>query len=376
MRIAIAPNSFKGSLDAFKVAKSIEKGLLSSTLDVTCELFPIADGGDHTLEVFLNWLGGEIRKNTVVGPLGIEVEAEWALVENGETAIVEMAKASGISLIKQRALNPLKANSYGTGQLIIEAINCGAKKIILGLGGSASVDGGLGILQAFGADLMDVSGNRIGYDSNPIMDLGDISMESIDPRIHDVEFLILCDVENPLLGKNGAARIFGPQKGANASDVEKLEKSMVNFNNIIIKKTTKDFSKIAGSGAAGGIAVSLKSFFNTSIVSGVDFLLNKMNFIECLKEVDILITAEGKVDGQTLHGKGPFGVAEKARAYGVPSIILAGKADEIEQLNHGFDAVFSITNGPMTLDEAMNRTSLDLEETSRQIGNLLALKST
>lgn len=374
MRIAIAPNSFKGSLDAFKVAKSIEKGLLDSKLDVTCELFPIADGGDHTLEVFLNWLGGEIRKNTVVGPLGFEVEAEWALVENGKTAIIEMAKASGISLIEENALNPLKANSFGTGQLIIAAIESGAEKIILGLGGSATVDGGLGILQALGVNLLDGNGDQIGYDSNPILDLCDISNENIDPRIYKVEFLILCDVENPLLGKNGAARIFGPQKGASTSDVERLEKAMVNFNNIIKEKTTKDLSTIAGSGAAGGIAVSLKSFFNTTIVSGVDFLLNKMNFIECLKEADLLITAEGKVDAQTLHGKGPFGVAEKARFFGVPSIILAGKADEIDQLNHGFDAVFPITNGPMTLEGAINRTAIDLEETSRQIGNLLALK--
>lgn len=374
MKIIIAPNSFKGSLDAFKVAQSIELGLIKSKLEAECQLFPIADGGDHTLEVFYNWLGGEIKKKKVLGPLNKEIDAEWLFVESTNTAVIEMAKASGISLIEESALNPLKANSYGTGQLIIAAIESGAEKIILGLGGSATVDGGLGILQALGADLLDNNGNEIGNDVNPIMDFSEISIEKIDSRIHKAEFLILCDVENPLLGPNGAAHVFGPQKGADASAVENLEKSMARFNDILLKNTGKDLSAMEGTGAAGGIAVSLKSFFNTSIVSGVDFLLDKMDFIESIKEADLLITAEGKVDGQTLQGKGPFGVAEKARSHGVPSIILAGKADEIEQLNNGFDAVFSITNGPMTLNKAMDRTAIDLEETSRQIGNLLALK--
>lgn len=372
MKVVIAPNSFKGSLNAFKVALAIQKGLQKSELDAECELFPIADGGDHTLEVFQNWLGGTVHTSEVAGPMSQKIEADWVFVEDGKTAVIEMAKSSGLSLIEKDDLDPLKATSFGTGQLIISALDTGAEKIILGLGGSATVDGGLGILQALGAELIDKNKSLIGNSFNPIMELSDISIEKVDPRVFDVELLILCDVENPLLGTNGAAHIFGPQKGAGPKKVEILEKSMAHFNDIIFKKTGEDYAALKGAGAAGGIAVSLKAFFNASIVNGVDFLLEKMNFEENLKNADLLITAEGKVDHQTLQGKGPFGVAQMAKNYSIPSIILAGKADNFHQLNQGFDAVFPITNGPLTLSEAMDRTAQDLEETSCQIGNLLA----
>jgi glycerate kinase len=199
-------------------------------------------------------------------------------------------------------------------------------------------------------------------------------MKKVARKTYDIEFLILCDVENPLLGKDGAAHVFGPQKGAEPKDVEKLEKSMKQYNDLIKRKTGKDFSMVKGAGAAGGIAVALKAFFNTSMVSGVDFLLEQMGFEESLQGTDLLITAEGKADDQTLKGKGPFGVASKAKEHGIPTVILAGEADDMVQLNHGFNAVFPITNGPMSLKEAMSKTAKNLEETARQIGNLLALK--
>ncbi len=374
MKIIIAPNSFKGSLDAFKVAESIQRGLLKSDLDADCQLFPIADGGDHTLDVFKRWQGGSVKKSKVIGPLGAPIVAEWVLIKEKNTVVIEMAKASGISLLEKTELNPLKANTYGTGQIIREAIDYGSKKIILGLGGSATVDGGTGILQALGAELSDLRGEIIKNDTNAILDLNEISMNKVDTKTYDIEFLILCDVENPLLGKDGAAHIFGPQKGADAKAVEKLEKSMERYNDLIKRKTGKDFSKVDGAGAAGGISVALKAFFNTSMVSGVDFLLKKMGFEEAIKDADLLITAEGKVDVQTLQGKGPFGVAAKAKDYGIPSIILAGKADNIDELNHGFNVIFPITNGAMPLEKAMRNTAEDLEVTACQIGNLLALK--
>jgi len=374
MKIIIAPNSFKGSLDAFKVAQAIDSGLQNSQLDVKTELFPIADGGDHTLEVFHNWLGGNLKTSTVQGPLGKEINADWLFIDTSKTAVIEMAKASGISLLNEEDLNPLKANCYGTGQLIKKAIDAGAKEIILGLGGSATIDGGLGILQAVGAELFDSENNIMGTSSNPIVKMCDFSLEKIDPRIYDLKFIILCDVDNPLLGKNGAVHVFGPQKGADQDAIELLEKSMIQFHALIKTKTQRDFSKLAGGGAAGGIAIILSAFFNTSIVNGADFLLEKMAFSESLQTADILITAEGKVDHQTLHGKGPYSVAAKAKELGTPSIILAGKADDIDLLNDGFNAVFPITNGPMTLETAMNRTSEDLEATAKQIGNLLAVQ--
>ncbi len=390
MKIVIAPNSFKGSLNAFEVAQSIQTGLQKSALDASCQLFPIADGGDHTLEVFHHFFGGKIHNTLVRGPLGKEVSVTWATIENGQTAVIELAKASGLSLVENNTLNPLKANTFGTGQLIKAAIGQGAKKIILGLGGSATVDGGLGILQALGAELLDEAGKVIGTNTNPLMEIADISVAKIAPKthalpaseaglptgMHEIEFVILCDVDNPLLGKHGSAHVFGPQKGAGPKAVEMLEKSMKRYNQILISKTGNDLSLMEGSGAAGGIAIALKSFFPTSLVSGVDFLLEKMGFELAISEADLLITAEGRVDKQTLQGKGPAGVANKAKNHGVPTIILAGQAENINELNATFDGVFPITNGPMNLKKAMQKTREDLEATACQIGNLLAVGST
>ncbi len=373
MKIIIAPNSFKGSLNAFDVAKSIQNGLQKSKLSVNCELFPIADGGDHTLEVFHHFLGGKIHDTIVQGPLGEKVSASWVSIENGQTAVIEVAKASGISLVEKSLLNPLKANTFGTGQLIKTAIDQGAKKIILGLGGSASVDGGLGILQALGAKLLDSEGKNITTNTNPLLALAHISLDEKAAKIHETEFVILCDVDNPLLGIHGSAHVFGPQKGADPKAVEKLEKSMKRYNQILVSKTGNDFSQMEGAGAAGGIAVALKSFFPTTLVGGVDFLLDKMGFESALSDADLLITTEGKVDKQTLQGKGPAGAANVAKTHGIPSIILVGHAENIYELNTVFDAVFPITNGPMNLEQAMQNTGKDLEATACQIGNLLAL---
>lgn len=373
MKIIVAPNSFKGSLDAFQVAKAIEQGLLDSKLDASCTLLPIADGGDHTLDVFLAWRGGTLKSKLVHGPLGNKVKANWAMIDEGKTAVIEMAKASGIGLLDESELDPLKASTFGTGELIYEAFELGADKIILGLGGSATIDGGLGILQALGAKLYDKKGNQIGYGSNPLPALASLSMENVHPRAMEVEFLVLCDVENPLLGPNGAAHVFGPQKGAGPTEVKLLDRSLALFNKLVIKETGLDLAEMKGAGAAGGIAVALKGFFNASVINGVDFLLERMNFEEKIKSADLLITAEGRVDHQTMQGKGPYGVAQKATEYGVPTIILAGKASDIEALNEGFVSVFSITNGPMSLSEAISNTAFDLEATAKQIGNLLSL---
>jgi glycerate kinase len=257
--------------------------------------------------------------------------------------------------------------------LIKAAIENGAKKIILGLGGSATIDGGLGILQALGAELFDAAGKLIPYKANPLMDFHDISMEKVKPSILDTTFVMLCDVENPLLGQHGAVRVFGPQKGATDIDLTILEKSMTRMNQVIIHKTDHDFSSLPGTGAAGGIALVFKAFFNASIENGTRFIISNMDFEQKIKGADLLITAEGKVDSQTLEGKGPYGVAAKAKEFDVPTIILAGRADDMERLNAGFSAVFPITNGPMTLEQAIENTANDLERTATQIGNLLAL---
>lgn len=373
MKIIVSPNAFKGSLDAFKVAQAIEHGLAKSKLNCQCQLFPIADGGDNTLEVFHNWQGGKIHTSTVIGPMTEQVDAQWLYIEESRTAVIEMAKASGISLVLDKDLNPLKATSYGSGQIIQEAASRGAQKIILGLGGSATVDAGLGMMQALGANLFNANDDLILTNTNPLLNINKLSLDDVPPEVRGLEFLILCDVENPLLGQNGAAHIFGPQKGANPEMVNQLENCMSRYNEILFDETGNDYSAMEGAGAAGGIAVTLKSFFNTKLESGVDYLLSSMGFEDEIKNAQLLITAEGKVDSQTLQGKGPYGVALKAREHDVPTIILAGKADDIDDLNTGFLSVFPITNGPVTLENAMMQTATDLESTACQIGNLISL---
>jgi glycerate kinase len=373
MKIAIAPNSFKNSLDAFQVAKAIELGLKKSKLSTSCMLLPIADGGDHTLEVFHHWLGGTLRTTKVSGPLGKATDAQWLMIDKDKTAVIEMAKASGIHLVPEEDLNPAKASTFGTGELIVNALDEGAKRIILGIGGSATVDGGLGILQALGATLTDKKGNVLPTEGNALLQVAAMSLPHLHNNLAGTEFVVLCDVENPLMGENGAAMMFGPQKGASPAQVQQLEVAMGRYNELIKKKTGNDGSMMPGAGAAGGIGFSLKAFFNTRLLSGVEFLLSAMGFEEKVMQADLLITAEGKVDKQTLQGKGPMGVAVLAGKHKIPCIMLAGKVDDVERLNTEFHAVFPITNGPNTLDKLMQTTRDDLVQTSMQIGNLLAL---
>jgi glycerate kinase len=219
--------------------------------------------------------------------------------------------------------------------------------------------------------LKDENGEIIGLDQNPLIGLDSIDISGISPKIHDVTFTILCDVENPLLGVEGAAAVFGPQKGADEKGVAQLERLLSHFNEVIIRTTGKDLSKMAGAGAAGGIAVTLSAFFNTQIVSGIDYLLDKMGFDAALEGAGMVVSAEGRVDAQTLSGKGPLGVVRRAKEKGIPSVMLAGNANDIYKLNSAFDAVFPITNGPVELSKALELTAIDLEHTSCQIGNLL-----
>lgn len=375
MNIIIAPNSFKESLDAFNVARTIAAGLEKSRLICNCKLFPIADGGDHTLEVFHNWQNGKLLESEVLDPFGRPIRSKWLYLEDKLTAVIEMAKASGISLMQKNELNPMKASTFGTGQLIRVAIERGAKKIILGLGGSATIDGGLGMLQALGCRLLDKEQNVINPDNNPLLQIDDLSVREMQEQFGEIEFVLLCDVDNPLLGEHGAVHVFGPQKGAGPADLEMLEMWMNRLNSIILEKTGNDYSTQPGMGAAGGISLVLKAFFKTSMQSGVEYLLARTDFDTCLQNSKLLITSEGKADRQTLRGKGPFTVAAKAAEYGIPSILLTGKADDIDELGAGFSAIFPIASGPVSLEYAIQNTAKDLERTAWQIGNLLVAAS-
>jgi glycerate kinase len=309
---------------------------------------------------------------TVRGPLGKPTPFYWLSADNGKTAIVEMAGASGIGLLEDAHRDVYTANTYGTGELIKDAALHGAKKIVLGLGGSATIDAGLGILQALGMQLLDAHGREIAHDSNALLQVERIAATYLNESVRKLEFVLLCDVDNPLLGKNGAARTFGPQKGASAEQVEKLESLLAKYNQLLTSMTGQNFAGMPGGGAAGGVALSLKAFFNTRLVSGVDYVLERLEVEQHMKEAQLAITAEGKLDRQTLSGKAPMGVARMCKKHGVPLIALCGMAEDVEALNDTFDAVFPISGGPATLAEALANTGEDLIRISTQIGRLYA----
>ena len=372
MKIILAPNSFKGSLDAWSAAEAMQKGFASSDLKPDCLLFPIADGGDHTVKVMNRKFGGTLVKEKVLDPLGRETEAVWSLIRGGTTAVIEMAGASGLALLKPGEPDPWAANTFGTGQLILSALNAGVKEIILGIGGSATVDGGLGMLMALGMKLSDGRGKEVGRKGNPLLHVEDLDPSGMDPRLKNVGIKVMCDVDNPLTGPDGAARVFGPQKGASAKDVEKLERLLERYNDLLKRVTGRDYSEMPCGGAAGGISVSLKAFLNAGLVNGTDYLLEIMGFDDALEGAGMVVTAEGRADSQTLSGKGPAGVARKAAGKGVPVVLLAGQIEAVERLNSIFNAVFPIVNGISTLEEAIGNTAADLERTCCQLGNLMA----
>ena len=374
MHILIAPNSFKNSLDASACAEAIEQGLLQSRLNCTCTCFPVGDGGDGTAALLIKKWNGRNITAAVHDPLQRKIKASFGFVDATKTAIIEMADASGMKLLKNNELNPLYATSFGTGELIKEALNAGAKKIILCIGGSATVDGGIGILQALGFCFYDDNKNEL---KDLPVDLNNLSMiddSNADKRIFKCEFIILCDVENYLLGETGAAKIFGPQKGANPNDVIKLESSLIKLRDISFKQTGIDMNAIKHGGAAGGVAAGLCVYLKAKLVNGIDYFLDATGFDAALQDADILITGEGSIDAQTLQGKAPYGVAKRAKEKKIPVIGLAGKVplQQNSELNQFFDVLLSINNEP-DINVALLTTKDNLTRTANALGDLLAL---
>lgn len=334
MNILVAPNSMKGSLSAFDFANTVEEALLKYSPLLSIRKVPVADGGDFTGEVLAKAFHAEKVEITVCGPLGKKVKSQYFI--SGETAIIEMADASGMKLVEKKDLNPLTATSYGTGELIADAVSKNCKKIFLAVGGSATVDGGMGMLNAFGIRFFDQNGTELpgnGENLEKVVEI--ISPESFP----EVSIKIICDVDNPLLGETGAAAVFGPQKGATPEMVIRLEKGLKNWAEILQKKTGKKIFELPGAGAAGGVSAGLISFFDAEIVPGADFVLSKINFGEHMKWADLVITGEGKIDSQTLNNKAPFAVARRARKLGKPVVAIGGQVDLKTQAV--FDFVFS-----------------------------------
>jgi glycerate 2-kinase len=374
MHILFAPNAFKNSLDAAAVAAAIEKGFRQSRLSFTGVCFPVGDGGDGTAKLICERFSGTSLSVIVENPLGKKIQASFGLIDEGRTAVIELADASGLRLLQADEYDPLHISSRGAGQLIKTALDRAVKKIILGLGGSATVDGGAGILEALGIRFLDKQKNQIQALPSHFADLGDIDLSGLDRRLENIELIVLCDVENKLLGPEGAAAVFGPQKGAAKDDIRKLEAGLTVFRDIALEKTGKDMGSIKHGGAAGGTAAGLSVFLGARLVSGIEYFLDLTGFEEALQKAQLVITAEGSIDIQTLQGKAPFGVARRAKKKNIPVIGLAGKVplDRETPLENYFDILMAIGHEPMEMEKAIRYTENNLIRMGKAIGNLLA----
>ncbi|MCK8082215.1 glycerate kinase [Vibrio sp. 1CM24A] len=383
MKIVIAPDSFKESLSAVSVAACIEKGFREIFPDAEYVTLPLADGGEGTVDVLLQGLAGQKRTHQVEGPLGALVNAEWAMLEPSDsnpnkTALVEIAAASGLDLLTPEQREPLLASSFGTGQLILEAIEQGAQTIILGLGGSATNDGGAGIVQALGGRLLDQKEQELNRGGAALAELASIDLTGLDLRCADIELIVACDVDNPLCGDNGASHIFGPQKGATPEQVLLLDKALENFAQVAESQGCTHggdpVHKRTGYGAAGGAPMGLGLLFNMQIKPGIEMVLDVLQADEVLKGADLVITGEGQMDNQTLQGKTPYGIAKRASLQGIPTIGITGSlGTEVEALYGEMSSLFGTVRSPQTLEKVLQEADINLTRTARNIAATLRL---
>ncbi len=375
MKIVIAPDSFKESLTALEAATAIEKGMKKILPDANFIKVPMADGGEGTVQSLVDATDGKIIPKTVTGPLGEPVEAFFGISGDEKTAVIEMAAASGLHLVPLEKRNPLITTTKGTGELIAAALDFGVEQIIIGIGGSATNDGGAGMARALGLKLMDSNGNEIGDGGGALSSLASIDLNNADKRLAAVKIEVACDVDNPLTGPKGASHIFGPQKGATPEMVETLDNNLHHYAEVILRDTGKDIENIPGAGAAGGLGGGLLAFLSAELKKGVEIVLEATMLEEHLKEADFVITGEGKIDGQSIFGKTPIGVAKTAKLHDVPVIAIAGNvaADSEIVHEHGIDAVFSIVPGVVSLEDAFQNASHFVERTSANIAALIKL---
>ncbi|MDM5339731.1 glycerate kinase [Fictibacillus enclensis] len=375
MKIVIAPDSFKESLSALEAAYAIEKGFKEIFQDAEYHKLPMADGGEGTVQSLVDATNGVVVETEVTGPLDETVQAFFGMMGDQKTAVIEMAAASGLHLVPEDRRNPLITTTKGTGELIIAAIDYGAKDIIVGIGGSATNDAGAGMIQALGGSLKDLSGNEIGPGGGSLAKLASIDVTGLDPRLQAVSIQVACDVDNPLTGPRGASAVFGPQKGATPRMVEELDRNLSHFADIAEKTLGRPLREREGSGAAGGLGASLMGFLNAELKRGIEIVLEAVDFEEAVKEANLVITGEGRIDSQTICGKTPIGVAKAAKKHGVPVIALAGSLSQDSSVvyEHGIDALFSIVPGVTTLSEAFEQAGNNMERTARNIAASMSI---
>jgi glycerate kinase len=376
MKIVIAPDSFKESLSALEVAEAIAKGVSLALPSAEIVLAPVADGGEGTTEALVRATQGQLQNEIVTDPLGNRITAQWGILGNRHTAVIECAAASGLQLVSSTLRNPMLTTTYGMGELIKAALDKGYRHFVMGLGGSATNDGGAGLLQALGLQLLEAQGNELPFGGAALSQLTAINTEYFDPRIAECRFEVACDVNNPLTGTTGASAIFGAQKGASPEQIQLLDQALVHWGATIENVTRKTVSTLAG--AAGGLGAALLGFCHAELKSGIELILDAMQFDELVKDADLVITGEGRLDHQTLYGKTPLGVAKRAKHYGVPVVAMAGAltADLVQLKSLGIDAAFSICPRPMSLAEAMPETAENLKRTAHSIMSTWSIVST
>ena len=368
MKIVVAPQAFKGSLGVFQVSNAIVAGVRRVFPDAEVLISAMADGGDGTLEVLMRGTGGRTYEDTVTGPLGEPVKALWGVLGSTDTAVVEMANASGLALVPRDRRDPLVTTTYGTGELIRRALDNGYRKFILGVGGSATCDGGAGVAKALGVRFLDESGAELPFGGGPMARLAKIDVSGIDPRATESTFQVATDVTNPLCGPEGTAAIYGPQKGATPAIIDQLDAAMGNFADVVRRDFGIDQRDDPGAGAAGGLAYGMKVFFPTELRAGVEVVADAVKFVEQLDGADLVITGEGQIDGQSSYGKTIMGVASRAKGLNIPVIALAGSlAPEYRSIyEQGVTSVMSIAPGPIALDAAIHDADALLTEATER----------
>jgi glycerate kinase len=378
MKIVIAPDSYKESLSALEVANAIEQGFREIWPDADYVKLPVADGGEGTVEAMVEATTGRIVEVDVTGPLGEPVPAFYGLSGDERTAFIEMAAASGLEQVPVALRDPLKTTSWGTGELIRHALDAGVDHIIIGLGGSATNDGGAGMVQALGAKLLDARQNEIGKGGAALDALAQIDISQLDPRLAACRIEVACDVTNPLTGKEGASAVFGPQKGATAETIDRLDTALAHYAQIIARDLDVDVLELAGGGAAGGMGAALYAFCGAQLRRGIEIVTDALQLDACVADADLVITGEGRIDSQTIHGKVPVGVAKVAKRYNKPVIGIAGSltADVGIVHEHGLDAVFSVIYTVCTLEDALKNAAENVRMTARNVAATLKMGQT
>ncbi|QUG40742.1 glycerate kinase [Psychrobacillus sp. INOP01] len=368
MKIVISPDSFKGSLSALEAAHEIDNAIKEINPSIETVLLPIADGGEGTLETLISATGGSTIQAEVHDPLGRLIQVEYGVLGDGETCVIEVAKSSGITLLKDDEKNPLAASTFGTGELILHALNLGYKKFIIGLGGSATNDGGTGMLRALGMKFLSKNGEELPLEPKSLSELHGIDDTVFDIRIRECHFIIASDVDNSFVGLNGATVVFGPQKGATPDIVKELDENLAHLANKIEEVTNISLHNLSGAGAAGGLGGAFLAFFPVHIKPGIEVVMEATNFQKLIEDADFIITGEGKSDQQTLSGKAPIGIANVAKKHGIPVILISGyiEPESISDLSSCFSKLVSIANTSISTEESMRRAGYYLRERTKE----------